>query len=128
MPCNSDYMRPTLYEMKLRETAQLYEWLLAKKGIEARHDIRKAAKDEYCKSDYVADLCACLAELSEDELNEFVYNGRDPMSRKLANWYEDHQRADAERKESEAKAKQREALRKSAAAKLSPEEREVLGL
>ena len=57
-----------------------------------------------------------------------VYNAHDRGARDLADWWEDHQAADAEREASEAKEKRNEELRAGALSKLSLEEQKALGV
>ena len=129
MPCNSDYMEPTRKELQLRETAQLlmyvYQHAQFNSGVgKVDAKLKDASKDIYCKADYVPQLCEAIHVLTTAQMNEIVYNGRDPMSRKLADWWERHLEADRSREAREA----REAFRQATLAKLTPEERGVLGV
>lgn len=42
-------------------------------------------------------LCEKILSLNEDELSQIVYNGRDKDSRKLADWWDEHDKFDRER-------------------------------
>ena len=48
------------------------------------------------------DLCKLCTDMTEEQTNAIIYNARDPMSRKLADWWEHHQIEDAK---NEAKLK-----------------------
>ncbi len=99
MPCNSDYMEPRPGETLSRETAKLIVYVNDKRGIPTS-DWIAAAADEYYGAenrvhDLVAILCAFIRNMSPVELSDIVYNGRDATARKLADWWDDHQKADA---------------------------------
>ena len=103
MPCRSDYMAPDHREIRLQRTAQLLVWLLPQIGQQVQPHQHKAAADQYCKDGQVVlDLCAALKSMSPHAINEIVYNARDPMSRRLADWWDEHQEADRRRLEVEA--------------------------
>lgn len=97
MPCRSDYMEPTHKERLLQETAVLFAYALNELGEEVPDSVHQAALDQYCRRDYVPDLCRLVSEMTEDELNRVVYNPRSKISRKLADWWETHQEADRRR-------------------------------
>lgn len=130
MPCRSDYMEPTGKERRLQETAQLLVYLRqnTKTGDKISNKLRSAASDLYCRVDFVPELCEAIRSLSADDFDRVVYNARDPMSRKLADWWEKHEEADRQRIEEEAAKLRKQAIRQQAIAKLTEEERRVLGL
>lgn len=103
MGCRSDYLEPTNYEVEVRETATLLLWFLQQLD---RRDITVIAKTKAIsgntyptKADgdfVVSTLCGELRELqtkTKAKFDEIVY-GRNKRSRELANWWEDHQKAD----------------------------------
>lgn len=122
MPCNSDYMEPTQKEKLLQETAQLCLYVYEKLHIPAPKEIKKAAKDIYCSFDSVPNLCKLLGDLEENVRDSIVYNAKDPKSRQLANWWEQHQEADRIRIEEELKNQKINNLIAYATSKLSLEE------
>lgn len=137
MPCRSDYMEPTQKESLLQETAQLliYVRMNTKSGVKIDDKLKAAARDIYCRRDYVPELCAAMHELTEDQMDRIVYDGRNRDARRLADWWDEHQEADrkrleADRKRLEEEARQRkqDELRESALAKLTPEEKHALGV
>lgn len=105
MPCRSDYLEPTACEQYNQLTAQLYLYameVLSKQGThtwspELTKDVTLTANHMYASSDYTPHLCALINKLSPAELDLIVYNARDSMSRKLADWWEEHQAVDAKR-------------------------------
>ena len=103
MPCNSDYMNPTHKEAQLQQTAKLLAFLLQQCNLPVTKEVKDAAADAYCRWDFTAELCARIHALSSGRLNAVVYNGRNSMSRQLADWWEKHQAADAERLAEEAR-------------------------
>lgn len=99
MPCNSDYLNPNARESALRETAKLYLFALKKSGIENYpSNLKRAAETIYCNYDFVVDLCEFLTSLNTEMFNHVVYDAKDPLSRKLADWWEEHKAADEKRK------------------------------
>lgn len=139
MPCNSDHLNPNLREKQLQETAICFLYLLTeldKRGLfgpvlEKLPLVEKAAKDIYCKADFVADLCKVLRNISQNRPNlfkEIVFNGANRQSRRLADWWEEHQRADKAREDNEKRLKRQANVRMKALAKLNTEEKIALGL
>jgi hypothetical protein len=104
MPCNSDYPRENLEEKRLRE------------------ELDKVTRY----------LCAVLTDL-EDEVQD-GNNEIDPraflqsLSPDLRIWWKKHKKWDAKRRAQEAEEKRKKELRKAALAKLTDEERVLLGL
>lgn len=107
MPCNSDYLNPTDREYELQRAAGLLIYVRNKLGIRITEKLRRAADDIYCRNDYVAALCGTLRKLSPEETETIVYDAHDPKSRDLANWWEEHQRADRVREKQELENRQK---------------------
>ena len=126
MPCRSDYMEATDREVRLRETAQLLIYVKQHLKEKVSDRLLKASNDYYCSVDFVPELCKTIRKLTPEQMNDIVYNSRDKTSRRLADWWEEHEEADRKREAKEAEEKQRKALRKQALAKLSKEERMAL--
>ena len=101
MPCNSDYMEPNTKEKQLQETAILYKFALERNGRHVTDKLEMDADDRYCTADYVADLCDLIRGFSDLQMDLIVYDGRNPTSRRLADWWERHEQADREREERE---------------------------
>lgn len=97
MPCNSEYMRQNDYEKRLQETAQLLVFAMRKLGQTPRPVMVDTAENQYARNDFTADLCKLINGLNEFDADRIVYNGRDPMSRRLADWWDRHQQADKKR-------------------------------
>ena len=91
MPCNSDHLEATRRESYNRLTAQLIVYL---KGRAASPQEKADAANYYGGADYTAELCAMLTAMSPEDANRLVYDGRNAMARKLADWWEEHQKAD----------------------------------
>lgn len=135
MPCRSDYMEPTATETYSHNTAKLI-WVLSNKlDRETDQWIRDAANNSYGNhrrhNDLTAILCGLFSSMTEDQLNAFVYNGRDGDARKLADWWDNHQEVDARRK-AEQQAKTDHYLKvskgKTLLAQMSAEDRETVVL
>lgn len=94
MPCNSDYLEPTRRERELQRTARLLVYVNDNLHRVNRLPLLHAATDIYCRADYVPQLCAAISQMDEQERERIVYNAHDATSRDLADWWEEHQRAD----------------------------------
>lgn len=108
MPCNSDYMNQTDKERRLQETAQLcvyvaQEWMLED---ELDDHIFDQAEEYYAKDvGQVEWLCETLRanrEADKEQFDSLVFDGSRKMSRRLADWWEEHLEADRQREEQEA--------------------------
>lgn len=128
MPCRSDYMEPTHKERLLQETAQLYEYALFEMNQIVPDDVKAAAKDIYCRKDFVPQLCELITNMNELQRQRVVYNVYHKMSRKLADWWEKHQEADRKRLEQERLEALRQDVAATALAKLTDAEKKALGL
>ena len=96
MPCNCDHLEPTLWERESRKVAKHLCWLWSKAGIKVPKDVKKAAKNYYGNADKVHLWTAMLCDQCEASEN-IIYSAdaiRDPKARKLATWWEKHQKAD----------------------------------
>lgn len=131
MPCRSDYMDPTKEESNRRETSEFIVFVYGQLGIETPKRIVEAAKDAYglgVQLDVVVEmLCESLSGLSEKDQERIIYNAKDKTSRRLADWWEEHQEADKKRIEKELQKAKDDAERQVALAKLTPHERKLLG-
>jgi uncharacterized NAD(P)/FAD-binding protein YdhS len=129
MPCNSDYMNPTNKEKQLRKTNQLLAFALTELGRDVPKDVETAADELYGgRPQSVYDLCDLLEKMTDENLNAIVYDGRNAMSRHLANWWDLHKEADRQREAKKTAKEQQQAVKKLAFEKLTEEEREALGL
>ena len=122
MPCRSDYMDPTHIETELQRTAQLLRFVYVKLEVPVSKKLNEAANSCYCSDDFVPELCKTIRGLSEEQLNEIVYNARDKTSRDLADWWEEHEAADRAREAKERKKAEEKALAERAMQKISKEE------
>lgn len=129
MPCTCDYPDPS---RKQRELTRVAELLLF---IKSRHPTvtipakcRQVANDDYPDTKladlYTQRLCSLCSKLPDS----FIYYGRDPECRALADWWDEHQAMDAARKKREAEQAAKKKRIAKAKAKLTPQELEDLGL
>lgn len=110
MPCNSSYMEPNNYEKAVANTCKLLQFVKIKLGMKlGRIEIKYDDPYQYPPKDIgdkvTAELCGLLRSMDEDQINSIVYNAKDPTARKLADWWEEHQAADAKREEEEMSKK-----------------------
>ena len=132
MPCNSDYMNPTQDEQNKVQTSKLICYVDKKLGIKTRKEVKEASKDCYGKgvelNIIVPELCAKLKGLTKQQKEEIVYNAKDKTSRELADWLEEHQKADRTRLKFEKEQKEKQKTREGALKKLTLAERKSLGI
>lgn len=128
MPCVSDYLEPNHRERALQKAAKLYVGVLKHLKKPVPPAVQNASEDIYCKADYVPELCATLKALSPKAREALVYDAKSRFSRELATWWEEHQKADKERAQAQARETRRQNLAKQALAKLTPAEKRALGL
>jgi hypothetical protein len=125
MPCNSDYLEPTGRERELQRAARLYCYVLRMMGRHVPADVAKASESLYCKLDVIPSLCTVIKslELSDPELfGSIVYNPKSKESRGLADWWEEHLRADAEREALDRKQAANKAMALDIRSRLTPEQ------
>jgi hypothetical protein len=132
MGCRSDYMEPTGYEEQIKDTVNHLVYLYSVIEKPRTAALIKASKDIYFDTSegdrWVAELCSELRKLDAETFDKVVYNAKVPESRRLADWWEEHEAADNARISAElAKAAKKE-LRDVALAKLTEEERNSLDL
>ncbi len=129
MPCKSDYLEPTTREKELQRAAKLLIYIQEKLGMRSEKWLKEQAKNIYAGNDLaVTQLCALLKKLDPKKRDAIVYNAHDKMARDLANWWEEHQKADTERIAEEKHEQEQEKLREQALKKLTKAERRALGL
>ena len=79
-----------------------------------------SANDDFLAST----LCNEIETSSVHDAHAIIYNARKKMSRKLADWWEDHQEEDAVRERKEKEDRERDEL----LASLTPRQKQLLGL
>jgi len=125
-------MEPTEYERESKDTCQRLLYALNDTGQPIPRWVKLAASSSYGDvnriNEAVVMLCSTIRAMSPDDFERVVYNAHSKESRKLATWWERHEKADRKREACEAKERAEEELRQAALAKLSPEEQAVLGL
>ena len=125
MPCDGSYMNPNRLEKNL---SVLYCCLDELDGKKVEPSWRTGYHPAvYCQGptsgeihDKTAELCEKLQNMSRKAISK--------TSLELQMWWRDHQEADRKRVEQSIKAKREHEERKKAIAKLTPYERNLLGL
>lgn len=123
MPCNSDYLEATPFEIAASRVMALHDEL---DGKEIQSKSWWGNCDcEYCKrigKDFldseVSRLCSRINALAD--VTQY--------SLELQMWWRDHQAADIAREKQEAFEAKKQQIRESGLAKLTDEEKEALGL
>lgn len=128
MPCSSDGYEPNTIQAESRLAAHLlcYVYLWTHKRIEPW--IAEASQDTHGNSrradELISMLCSACKTMSDNDKDRIMYNGRNKDARMLADWWERHQEIDRQREEEELRKRRKAA----AVAKISKEDREILGL
>jgi hypothetical protein len=132
MPCNSDYLERDHYEAQSRLACECLDYALGALGKPVPAWITAAAGNYYGNpaklNEATVMLCTLCRGMTAALQTVIIYDGRSPQARKLADWWEAHQKADAAREARELQAKTQEAHRQSALSKLTDEERRALGI
>ncbi len=132
MPCNSDYMERNGREIESVRTAEALHYILLRINKEVPDYVAEAATSYYGNvnmlDDMVVMLCGICESFSESEKTEFIYDGRNPKARILAEWWDNHEKADIARKMKEERDAEVKRLKSLAMSKLSAEELIALGL
>lgn len=131
MPCDCSHLEPTQRESESKTVAELIVYLFHSLDKPVPPTVYAAATDTYGDAgradEFTALLCDKLKRLTNAQLAKWVYNGRSPAARKLADWWDEHQKIDAEKERDAKELKDLEAVKKKALAKLTPDERRALG-
>lgn len=134
MPCTYDGPEATHFDHAIYRAAPLLVYVREAMNQPIVYWVRQYThKLLYSGTQEIADgitsmLCEACRNMTEDQKQKIIYDGRNPNARKLADWWEEHQEADRKREAKEAKAAADAAIRKAALAKLTAEERRVLKL
>ena len=98
MPCNSDYLNQNTKEAELQRAAKLLVILHKKMKKKSPEWVTTAADTYYCTEEKVVPaLCEEIRSLTKEQQDKIIYNGRDADCRKLADWFDEHDKADRER-------------------------------
>lgn len=132
MPCDSSYMEATYREKELQLTAKLLVFVRKSLGQDCPTWVKRAANSMYAEGagdgdKLVSLLCKEIHAMTSGQRDKIIYDSHDKMSRKLADWWEEHQEADRKREKQEDEELRKESLRSAALKKLTKEEREALG-
>ena len=123
MPCNSDYLESDHKEVEMSHVCCLLDELDGQKTINRNHwngyhpKVYMKGLSRKAEDKLVDKLCSKLQQRDVSEL-----------SLEMQIWWRDHQKADKARLQEEMKRLKDKELRKAAIAKLTPYERELLGV
>ena len=108
MPCRCEPMEPTERELELQRVCELLVYLYGKLGAVLPQWCHAATVYPYGKIERVDEatrmLCAACRELTPQQQDAFMYDGRNRMARQLADWFERHDQWDRKRMRQEANA------------------------
>jgi hypothetical protein len=137
MGCRCDYMEPDKREKESQLVAKLLIYLADERiylpeKFDEPHDAMfvDAANSMYGNPRlldlWTNDLCSLIQNMTEEQQNKYLYDGRNPNARALLVWWENHQVEDAARKILEEEQERKEQLVSSALQKLTADELEAL--
>lgn len=135
MACLSDpiYTRtPDKAQREMNKVSTLLIYVRTALGLHVEKLLISLASEEFPSTfnlDIVtARLCNLLRNLTEEQANAIIWDGRKAEARELAEWWEKHQEFDRQRLIAEQRIKLDARIKKNALAKLTAEEKRVLGL
>lgn len=129
MPCRCEEYEPSERQKEIRRAAKLAMWVCEMIGKECDSEVINAANHRYPEEyDTVAYLCELIKNLTKKQFKEIVYNAKSKESRRLADWWENHKEKDKQREKAEKKEKQDRIAISKALKKLTPKEKELLGI
>ena len=132
MGCRSDYLAPDAEEENSKRVCALLIYVLTalNRAVEIEPVLRHGASNIYGDTRYlnrgVIRLCGLCKNMTQQEQSLIIYDGRNAQARDLADWWEEHQKADNVRIAKEAQEKAQALLAKQAKAKLTPAEFKAL--
>ncbi len=95
MPCDCSHLKPRFHEVESKKVAELIVYVIGKINGEVEPWIKEASEYMYGKEDAVHQLteilCGICMAMNENTKEKIIYNSRDRISRKLADWWEDHE-------------------------------------
>ena len=107
MPCRCDYMEPDRYEKESNRAAKLIRYVLESQGKRVPKDVLSISTNEYGDktkiNELVVKLCSLCRNMSPNEQDSIIFDGRNKTARDLADWWEEHQEADRKRIEKDKK-------------------------
>jgi hypothetical protein len=122
-------MEPNDKERQLQRTAKLLIYVQQQLGQGTPRWVQKTAANIYASDERVVPkLCSTLRNMSKSDMERIVYNAHSVQARDLADWWEEHQKADRAREAKEAAEVEKRQLQESGLAKLSAAEVAALGI
>ncbi len=132
MPCRCDMAEPNDREQESKKVSKLICYLFPLVNQLVPPHTIIASKDMYGDAKHLDKdtklLCDTIHNLTKEQQDRYVYDGRNANARKLADWWDRHQKADKEREKVERTAGEILRLRKQALAKLTKVEKDALDL
>jgi len=128
MPCNSDHLKPTHREEESIRVCRCLVYVLEVTKQKVPQWAKKAVASCYGNVDKLDEATKMLCELCKKLDDDIIYNGRKKRARELADWWDEHEKADRKRKQTKSNFKKGNKLRASGLKKLNEQERIALGL
>lgn len=103
MPCRSDYLEPTDKEKASVEVCKHLAYVKSKLHMEVSPSLLQSGAspygDLYKLDEHTAELCRLCRGLNKKQKDEIIYDGRNPKARRLADWWDEHQKFDLKRRD-----------------------------
>jgi hypothetical protein len=130
MGCRSDYMEPTAEEAYSKKVAEMIVYACGALNGAVVSWIKEASTSQYGapkRHNELTDiLCNLCSNMSEEQKNNIIYDGHNANARKLAEWWDNHQKVDSERLARKDRVKEMLKVGEAILSRLSKEEREAL--
>lgn len=107
MPCDSSHLHPTEREQESRDVAQFIDYVIGTGEFEGWYNPVEVSKyigvgdeaygDVNLLDEMTAFLCSLCNHMNEPMKDRIIYNGREKIARRLADWWEKHEKVDGVR-------------------------------
>lgn len=102
MPCDCSHLKANEHEEESRKVSEFIVFVCKKLRKKPDPLIVKTAKDYYGNPGQVHELtdmlCGLCRSMKPKEADLIIYNGRDATSRRLADWWDLHKKADKKKR------------------------------
>lgn len=128
MPCDSSYLEPTDYEEESIRVLECLSYALEITSKDVPQWVKEGASNCYGDTDRLDKAVVMLCDVCTNMDEDLIYNGRNPKARKVADWWDEHKKADEIRIMKEERDAEEKRVKEKAKSKLSQKELEALGL
>jgi hypothetical protein len=118
-------------EQHIQHTAQLVKFVKSKLKVPLTKEEKEL--DTYYpdrrKADFITStLCSLIKGMTSDQQEQILWDAKNATSRKLADWWDEHLKADRKRIYEEMRIQREAQIKKDVMKKLTKKEKKILGL